>query len=244
MKYDISIGEKNLILEEQELIINPLIQDDFLIGLNRKYSMKDIIGQKGVKTLKEKFEKNKHDILIKRNLSFSNIRDDTKIKNIDSIRNFENLMNKKIIPIRKAPLLNYLYEKKDVINPITVKNILNRNPENLEKLNKICRKKLSEKEDYKYIKNVIKEKINARKYKDILFFKEKCELIEKKVNNFNELLKKYPPIRKNRTDYFGEDYYEYKHKYWKKFHIQKLEHKSLTKQEMKELEYMDDSFAD
>ena len=244
MKYDISIGGKNLIIDEKELLINPEMQTDFSIGLNCKYSMKDIFGEKGINNLKKKFEKNKNDILIKRNFSFSNIRDDYNKKKLDSIRNFENLMNKKIIPIRKAPLLNYLYEKKNEINPLIIKNITNKNENNIDKLNKLCLKKLDEKDDFKYIQNVIKEKINAKKHKEILSFDENCEKLKKKIKSFKELLNKYPQVTKKRADYFGEDYYEYKHKYWKKFHIYKLEHKSLTKQELKELEYIDDSFAD
>ena len=244
MKYDISLGGKNLILDEKELLMNPELQIDFSIGLNCKYSMKDIFGKKGIDNLKNKFEKNKNDILIKRNLSFSNIRDDYNKKKLDSIRNFENLMNKKVISIRKAPLLNYLYEKKDEINPIIIKNIINKNKDNIDKLNKVCLKKLDEKDDFKYIQNVIKEKINAKKYKEIVSFDDNCEELKKKIKGFKELLEKYPTIKKKRVDYFGEDYYEYKHKYWKKFHIHKLEHKSLTRQELKELQYFDDSFAD
>ena len=244
MKYDISLGGKNLILDEKELLMNPELQIDFSIGLNCKYSMKDIFGKKGIDNLKNKFEKNKNDILIKRNLSFSNIRDDYNKKKLDSIRNFENLMNKKVISIRKAPLLNYLYEKKDEINPIIIKNIINKNKDNIDKLNKVCLKKLDEKDDFKYIQNVIKEKINAKKYKEIVSFDDNCEELKKKIKGFKELLEKYPTVKKKRVDYFGEDYYEYKHKYWKKFHIHKLEHKSLTRQELKELQYFDDSFAD
>jgi hypothetical protein len=244
MKYDISIGGKNLIIDEKELLINPEMQTDFSIGLNCKYSMKDIFGEKGINNLKKKFEKNKNDILIKRNFSFSNIRDDYNKRKLDSIRNFDKLMNKKIISIRKAPLLNYLYEKKNEINPLIIKNITNKNENNIDKLNKLCIKKLDEKDDFKYIKNVIKEKINEKKHKEILSFDENCDELKKKIKGFKELLKKYPTIKKKKIDYFGEDYYEYKHKYWKKFHIYKLEHKSLTKQELKELEYIDDSFAD
>ena len=244
MKYDISVGGKNLLLDEKELLINPELQIDFSIGLNCKYSMEDIFGQKGIDNLKKKFEKSKNDILVKRNLSFSNIRDDYNKKKLDSIRNFEKLMKKKVIPIRKAPLLNYLYEKKDEINPIIIKNILNKNQEGLDKLNKICLKKLDEKNDFKYIQNVIKEKINAKKYNETVTFDENCEELKKKIKSFKELLNKYPQVTKKRADYFGEDYYEYKHKYWKKFHIHKLEHKSLTRQELKELQYFDDSFAD
>ena len=244
MKYDISIGGKNLIIDEKELLINPEMQTDFSIGLNCKYSMKDIFGEKGINNLKKKFEKNKNDILIKRNFSFSNIRDDYNKRKLDSIRNFDKLMNKKIISIRKAPLLNYLYEKKNEINPLIIKNITNKNENNIDKLNKLCLKKLDEKDDFKYIQNVIKEKINAKKYKEIVSFDDNCEELKKKIKGFKELLEKYPTIKKKRVDYFGEDYYEYKHKYWKKFHIYKLEHKSLTKQELKELEYIDDSFAD
>ena len=244
MKYDISIGGKNLIIDEKELLINPEMQTDFSIGLNCKYSMKDIFGEKGINNLKKKFEKNKNDILIKRNFSFSNIRDDYNKRKLDSIRNFDKLMNKKIISIRKAPLLNYLYEKKNEINPLIIKNITNKNENNIDKLNKLCLKKLDEKDDFKYIQNVIKEKINAKKYKEIVSFDDNCEELKKKIKGFKELLEKYPTVKKKRVDYFGEDYYEYKHKYWKKFHIYKLEHKSLTKQELKELEYIDDSFAD
>ena len=244
MKYDISLGGKNLILDEKELLMNPELQIDFSIGLNCKYSMEDIFGQKGIDNLKKKFEKSKNDILVKRNLSFSNIRDDYNKKKLDSIRNFENLMNKKVISIRKAPLLNYLYEKKDEINPIIIKNIINKNKDNIDKLNKVCLKKLDEKDDFKYIQNVIKEKINAKKYKEIVSFDDNCEELKKKIKGFKELLEKYPTVKKKRVDYFGEDYYEYKHKYWKKFHIHKLEHKSLTRQELKELQYFDDSFAD
>ena len=201
--------------------------------INKQFGNDKLVGWSYNKLLIDRFMKR-----IQTSKVLINTKEKMDIKDLPNIDNkIDN--NKTIVKSISIPRTPINKERKIMMS--NIENQINNNSSLIE--NNIEYNENNSLNDNNNINNSQKKETKNNN-KEILSFDENCDELKKKIKGFKELLKKYPTIKKKKIDYFGEDYYEYKHKYWKKFHIYKLEHKSLTKQELKELEYIDDSFAD
>lgn len=163
-------------------------KEDELEQLNKLYSFKEIIPEKTVtkiklNMIKESTQKAKQSRITEKNFR-SVYQAETDLEKLDEILDYP-----KVTP-NKLSLIKYLNESKN-LNPISLKTLVESNPERINRVNKMCQILYHDEEQQRLLHDIIKGKIKQKVASDKVDFQNKIKEMKSEVECIKDRLNKY-----------------------------------------------------
>lgn len=214
-------------------------KDEELEQLSKLYSFKEIIPEKTVtkiklNMIKEAKQKAKLSRVTEKNFR-SVYQAETELEKFDEILDYP-----KVTP-NKLSLIKYLNESKN-LNPISLKTLVQSNPERINRVNKMCQILYHDEEQQRLLNDIIKGKLKQKVSADKVEFQSKIKEMKNEVDSIKDRLNKYSNRLDDRERY-RDIHNDLVLHYWNKKDYDRFNKKSKIKKKLLSSDINDSVFS-
>ena len=214
-------------------------RDEELEQLNKLYSFKEIIPERTVtkiklNMIKESTQKAKLSRVTEQNFR-SVYQAETELEKFDEILDYP-----KVTP-NKLSLIKYLNESKN-LNPISLKTLVQSNPERINRVNKMCQILYHDEEQQRLLNDIIKGKLKQKVSADKIEFQNKIKEMKNEVDCIKDRLNKYSNRLDDRERY-RDIHNDLVLHYWNKKDYDRFNKKSKIKHKLLSSDINDSVFS-